>query len=242
MVVPGRRLLFAEERKSAMKLNKKKTQEATSFGIIGLGRFGMALAMTLANSGKEVIVVDRSESKVKEIRPYTDYAFVVDDLNMETLKEIGIQNCDVVVVCIGEKMDISILTTMRVIEMGVPHVISKAISTEQGTVLKRIGAEVVYPEKDMAFRLGKRLVSNNFLDYISLDNSIEIRQIKIADSLVGQSIEEIEIRQKYGLNIIAIENENVTTIEVTPDYRFKKDDIIVVIGKINNMDEFEKDM
>ena len=91
-----------------------------------------------------------SESKVKEVRQYTEYAFVSDDLSMETLREIGLQNCDVVIVCIGEKVDISILTTMRVVDLGVPKVIAKAISEEQGAVLKKIGAEVVYPERDMA--------------------------------------------------------------------------------------------
>ncbi|MBB5266014.1 trk system potassium uptake protein TrkA [Catenibacillus scindens] len=219
---------------------KKKNQAAASFGIIGLGRFGMALAVTLANAGKEVIVIDKDEAKVKEMRQYTDYAFVSDNLSMETLKEIGVQNCDVVVVCIGEKIDVSILTTMCVIELGVPRVISKALSNEQGAVLRKLGAEVVYPEKDMALRLGKKLVSNNFLEYISLDNSVEIRQIKIPDKFAGQSIEEIGIRKKYGLNIIAIENGNNTTIEVTPDYRLKYEDIIVVIGKVHNIDNFEK--
>ncbi len=219
---------------------KKKNQAAASFGIIGLGRFGMALAVTLANAGKEVIVIDKDEAKVKEMRQYTDYAFVSDNLSMETLKEIGIQNCDVVVVCIGEKIDVSILTTMCVIELGVPRVISKALSNEQGAVLRKLGAEVVYPEKDMALRLGKKLVSNNFLEYISLDNSVEIRQIKIPDKYAGQTIEEIGIRKKYGLNIIAIENGNNTTIEVTPDYRLKYEDIIVVIGKVHNIDNFEK--
>ena len=163
----------------------KKNNEVTSFGIIGLGRFGTALAISLAEAGKEVIVVDRSESKVKEVRQYTEYAFVSDDLSLETLREIGLQNCDVVIVCIGEKVDISILTTMRVVDLGVPKVIAKAISEEQGAVLKKIGAEVVYPERDMALRLGKRLVSRNFLDYVSLDNSVEIRQIRISDKIIG---------------------------------------------------------
>ena len=99
----------------------KKKKCAQSFGIIGLGRFGMALAISLTQAGKEVVVIDINESKVREIRQYTDYAFVVPDLNMETLQESGIQNCDVVVVCIGEKIDICILTTMRVVEMGVPR-------------------------------------------------------------------------------------------------------------------------
>lgn len=220
----------------------KKNNEVTSFGIIGLGRFGTALAISLAEAGKEVIVVDRSESKVKEVRQYTEYAFVSDDLSLETLREIGLQNCDVVIVCIGEKVDISILTTMRVVDLGVPKVIAKAISEEQGAVLKKIGAEVVYPERDMALRLGKRLVSRNFLDYVSLDNSVEIRQIRISDKIIGHSIEELGIRPKYNLNIIAIENDRTTNIEISPSYRLQPDDIMVVIGKVNNIDRFEESL
>lgn len=220
----------------------KNSNEAASFGVIGLGRFGTALAISLAEAGKEVIVVDRSESKVKEVRQYTEYAFVSDDLDLETLREIGIQNCDVVIVCIGEKIDISILTTMRVVELGVPKVIAKAISFEQGAVLKKIGAEVVYPERDMALRLGKRLVSRNFLDYVSLDNSVEIRQIRVSDKIKGYSIEELGIRPKYNLNIIAIESGKSTNIEVLPGYRLQADDIMVVIGKVSNIDRFEESL
>lgn len=173
------------------------------------------------------------------MRQYTEYAFVTENLSQETLAETGIQNCDVVIVCIGEQVDVSILTTMRVIEMGIPHVISKALSAEQGAVLKKLGAEVVYPERDMALRLGRKLLSNNFLDYVSLNNSVEIRQVQVPQPLIGRSVEETEIRQKYKLNIIAIENGRDTNIEVTPDYRLKADDIIVVIGKVNNIDAFE---
>ena len=132
-----------------------RKKEETAYGVIGLGRFGEALAIMLAQSGKEVIVVDRDESKIKEMRQYTECAFVTENLSAETLKEIGIQNCDVVIICIGEKADVSILITMSVIEMGVPRVIAKAFSPEQGAVLEKIGAEVVYPERDMALRLGK---------------------------------------------------------------------------------------
>ena len=217
----------------------KNSSGATSFGVIGLGRFGTALAISLAEAGKEVLVVDRSESKVKEVRQYTEYAFVSE---LETLREIGIQNCDVVIVCIGEQVDVSILTTMRVVELGVPKVIAKAISVEQGAVLEKIGAEVVYPERDMALRLGKRLVSRNFLDYVSLDNSVEIRQIKVSGKIEGYSIEELGIRQKYNLNIIAIESGKITNIEVLPGYRLQTDDIMVVIGKISNIERFEKSL
>lgn len=216
----------------------KKNKDA-AYGVIGLGRFGTSLAVTLAEAKKEVIVIDSDENKIKEMRQYTEYAFVAENLGLETLKETGIQNCDVVIVCIGEKVDVSILTTMCLIELGVPHVISKALSAEQGAVLKKLGAEVVYPERDMALRLGKKLMSNNFFEYVSLYNSVEIRQIQIAESLIGRSVQEIELRQRHKLNIIAIENGNETNIEVLPDYRFKKEDIIVVIGKVNNIDKFE---
>ena len=215
---------------------KKKVE--TAYGVIGLGRFGEALAMMLAQSGHEVIAVDKDEKKVKEMRQYTDWAFVADNLSSDTLKESGIQNCDVVIICIGEKVDVSVLTTMSVIEMGVPRVIAKALSLEQGAVLSKLGAEVVYPERDMALRLGKKLLSNNFLEYVSLCNQVEIRQIEVPNHLIGKSIEETEIRQKYRLNIIAIENGDETNIEVMPEYRLRQGDIIVVIGKVDNIDVF----
>ena len=215
---------------------KKKVE--TAYGVIGLGRFGEALAMMLAQSGHEVIAVDKDEKKVKEMRQYTDCAFVADNLSSDTLKEIGIQNCDVVIICIGEKVDVSVLTTMSVIEMGVPRVIAKALSPEQGAVLSKLGAEVVYPERDMALRLGKKLLSNNFLEYVSLCNQVEIRQIEVPNHLIGKSIEETEIRQKYRLNIIAIEKSGVVSNTVDPHYTFQKDDVLYICGGRDSLTQF----
>ena len=219
---------------------KKKPEKA--YAVIGLGRFGEALAIMLAESGKEVIVADRDENKIKEMRQYTEYAFVVENLNKETLKEMGIQNCDVAIICIGEQVDISILTTMSVLELGVPRVISKALSVEQGAVLEKLGAEVVYPERDMAVRLGKKLLSGQLIDYVALLHDVEIRQIQVPESLNGKTVEEIELRQKFHLNIIAIENICGTNTEVVPENVLKKDDIIVVIGKIKNINSFEESL
>ena len=203
-----------------------KKKRGTAYGVIGLGRFGTALAIALSQAGKEVIAVDRSEEKIKNIRRYTDYAFVAENLGIDALREI---------------VDVSILTTMSALELGVPHVIAKATSEEQGAVLKKLGAEVVYPERDMALRLGKKLISDNFLDFVSLSNNIEIRQIPVGKNLIGKSVQESEIRRKYQLNIIALENNSETNIEIMPDYRFKYNDIIVVIGKTENMDKFEEE-
>ena len=219
-----------------------KKSKANLFGVIGLGRFGTALAISLAESGKDVIVVASNEDKVRELRQYTEYAFVAESLSKEALTEIGIQNCDTAIICIGERIDTSILTTLNVISLGVPHVIAKAISQDQGAVLAKLGAEVVYPERDMALRLGKRLVSNNFLDFIFLDDQVEIQQVPAGERMVGVSVQDFNIRRKYNLNIIAIEHGNSTDIEVSPDYHFSKGDIVVVIGKVDNVKRFERDM
>ena len=220
----------------------KKQNNITSFGVIGLGRFGSALVKTLAEAGKEVIALYKDEQKVRAVRKYTDFAFVVENLNEETLEETGIQNCGAVTICIGEKMDVSILTTMVAIKMGIPYVISKANSQEHGEVLKQLGATVVYPESDMAVRIGKRLISGNLIDYIALDGDVEVRRIQVGGVLLGHTIQELDVRRTYGINIIAIERNHQTTVDFSPQYCFQEGDIVAVIGKVDKIDRFEQDV
>lgn len=119
-------------------------------------------------SGAELLVIDRDEERVREMRELTENALVVNTLDKKTLAETGIQNCDIAIVCIGEHMESSILTTLNLVSLGIPSVISKATSPEHGEILTRLGAEVVYPERDMAERLANRLVNNSVLDFIQL--------------------------------------------------------------------------
>ena len=214
----------------------------TSFGVIGLGRFGTALVQTLAEAGKEVIAVDKDESKVKAVRKYTDFAFVIETLTEESLRETGIHNCQTVTICIGEQVDVSVLTTMMVIKMGIPHVISKANSREHGEVLKHLGATVVYPESDMAVRIGKRMISGNLLDYISLDDQVEVRRIQVGGFLVGSTVQEADVRRKYGINVIAVERDHQTMVDFSPQFRFETGDIVAVIGKVDKISRFEGDL
>ncbi|HZJ77717.1 MAG TPA: TrkA family potassium uptake protein [Clostridia bacterium] len=216
-----------------------KFKNSSSYGVIGLGRFGLALAKTLAEAGKDVLVIDNSEAKIKEVRHFTEHAFVAKDLSKEVLEEAGIQNCDTVIVCIGEKIDVSILTTLNVVSLGVKNVIAKAISFEQGSVLEKIGATVVYPENDMAVRLAKKLVSRSVLEYIPLGNEVEIAELKLSKQFEGVDVMKLNLRQKFGLNIIAIDRDGVITTEVKPDFVFKENDIIVVIGKKANIIQSE---
>ena len=220
----------------------KKQLKTDLYGVIGLGRFGTALVQTLAEAGKEVIAIDKNEEKVKAVRRYTDYAFVVDNLSEDALKETGMQNCGTVTICIGERIDISILTTMLVTKLGVPHVISKAASEVHGEVLKQLGAEVVYPEADMAVRIGKRLISGNLLDYVALGDGVEVRRIAVGGKMLGKSVRELDLRKVYGINVIAVEHARQTNVEFSADYTFKDGDVMAVVGKVAKIDRFEKEM
>lgn len=221
---------------------KKKNESSALYGVIGLGRFGTALVKTLAGAGKEVIAIDKCEEKVREVRGDTDYAFTVDNLSEAALKETGIQNCDTVTVCIGEQVDMSILTTMLVIKLGVPNVIAKATSEVHGEVLKRMGATVVFPEADMAVRIGRRLIFGNLLDYVALADGVEVRRITAGGRVLGRTIQQVDVRRVYGINIIAVERDHQTNVEFSPQYRFAAEDIIAVIGKVDKIDHFEQDI
>jgi trk system potassium uptake protein TrkA len=216
-----------------------KHRPVIEFGIIGLGRFGYSLASSLAEAKKEVLVLDSSENKIRQIRHLTDNALVVSDLSKETLIQAGIQNCETVIICIGEKVDVSILTTLNVISMGVPRVIAKAISLEQGKILEKIGAEVIYPEHDMAIRLANRLVSSRVMDYITLNNDVTITELRLTSRISGQTVLQASIRKKFKLNIIALEQDKKTITEITPDLVLQENDIAVVVGDKEHIKKFE---
>ncbi len=219
---------------------KKGKKEHLTYGIIGLGRFGYALALELAASDADILVLDRDEEKVREIRDYTENAYVVKNLEKKTLLETGIQNCDVAVVCIGEQMDTSILTTLNLVTIGVPTVISKAASHEHGEILEKLGAEVVYPERDMAIRLAHRLETSRMLDFIKLSETLNISKLLIPEKIVGESVVAVNLRREFGVNIIAIENDGVLNETVTPDYIFRKGDILFLSGSKEGMNRLSE--
>lgn len=215
-------------------------KNAGTIGIIGLGRFGYSLAVELASKGKSIICIDKDEKKVKEMLDYTDYAYVSEDLTKETLEELGFKECETIVVCIGEKVDASILTTLNAISLGVKKVIAKAGNEEQGQVLERLGAEVIYPDKDSADRLAKKILSNNILDFISLNENIEIVEITVPKRYVGIKLADTDIRKRFNLNVIAIERDENIDINVSPSHVFEEKDAIVVVGNTDSIAKFEK--
>lgn len=210
------------------------------YGIIGLGRFGQALTKNLASTGKEILAIDTVESRVKQVRNYTESAFVVGSLDKETLEDAGIQNCGTVIVCIGDSIDVSVLTTLNVISMGIERVIARAMSYEHGLILEKIGAEVIYPENDMAVRLAGKLVNANIMDSLELGGDVAVAEVKVTPKITNQTVLQINLRQKFNLNIIALECNKDTTTEIKPDCLLQKDDCIVVIGQRSNIHKLEE--
>ncbi|MBQ9988484.1 MAG: TrkA family potassium uptake protein [Clostridia bacterium] len=216
---------------------KSKKQEHT-YGIIGLGRFGHALALELAQSGADIMVMDRDEEKVREMRDYTENAYVVKSLDKKSLMEVGIQQCDVAVVCIGSHLETSILTTLNLVSLGVSTVIAKATSAEHGEILEKLGAQVVYPERDMGIRLARRLESARALDYIQLSEKLNISKLMVPESMVNTTVIDLQPRKEYGINIIAVENAGTVMESIGPNYVFQKGDILYVSGTKANLDRF----
>ena len=212
-----------------------------TYAVLGLGRFGMPLATKLAQSGADVIGVDMDEERVRAFREYSEYAFVAKKLTKEVLEDIGIQDCDVAVICIGSRVETSILVTLNILNLGVPNVISKASSAEQGEVLRRLGADVVYPERDMALRTAKKILRENLVDYLSIGKDIEIIEIEISNKMINKTILELDLRKKYKLNVIAIRHDEESDIEVRPDCILHEGDTIAVIGREENVTRFIDD-
>ncbi|MCD7840167.1 MAG: TrkA family potassium uptake protein, partial [Erysipelotrichaceae bacterium] len=201
-----------------------------SFAVIGLGRFGMALAIKLASEGKEVIGIDMDEERVREFRDYSDYAYVATSMSKKVLQEIGVQDCDVAIVCMGSQLETSILTTLNVIHLGVKEVIAKATNEAHGEILQKLGAQVVYPEKDMALRLANKLIRKQLVDFISLDSGIDISEIVVGDKMIGHSLIDLRVREKYHINIVGLIQGSKVTVDIDPNYLFQQEDKVVLIG------------
>ena len=218
---------------------KKIQKDEQLYAVIGLGRFGFALAEELAKRGKDVLAVDRDREIINQAAEFTDNAFVTDALKAENLAACGVGEADVAVIGIGAKIDVSILTTLNVMKLGVKRVIAKATSEEQGEVLTRLGAEVIYPERDMALRTAGKLASPHILEYISLSDTVDIMELTLTPRVDGRTVLELNVRQKWGLNIIAIRRGGEVNISITPQTKVSENDTLAVVGKTEDIARFE---
>ncbi len=202
------------------------------FAVIGLGRFGGSVARTLHEMGYEVMVIDRDPQRVQDYATLVTHAVEADSTDEGAMRALGIRNFDVVVVAIGEDIQSSILTTIILKELGVQKVVVKAQSDLHGKVLYKIGADkVVYPERDMGVRVVHQLISPNILDLIELADDYSVIELSAGNFFNGKTLSELDIRAKFGCNVVAIKSGEKITIAPLATDRIYRGDILIVIGR-----------
>ncbi len=208
--------------------------------VIGLGRFGFHLTKSLYERGNEVLAIDRSKDVVQKVKDHCSKAVMADATDRETMEALNIFDVDFAVVGLGSPLDHSVLVTLHLREMGIKEIIVKAISEEHGKILQMLGAsEVVYPEKDMAMKLAASLSSPNLLDHLPLMPGFSIVELACPNSFVGKTIKELQLRNNYGIQIIAIKElvpERISSMP-TPDFTLKDSDILVIMGSDESLEK-----
>ena len=201
------------------------------FGVLGLGKFGMSVARELSGMDYDVIAVDNDEEIIKEMAQEVSYAVSADITDIDAMREIGIGDADAVFVAISEDLESSIMAAMVAKELGAGYVIAKASGRMHGKVLERVGVDrVVYPEIEMGRRLARNVVAGNFLDMIDLSSDYALVEITVPGDWVGKSILQLNVRQSYGVNIVAMKHSGEIIINLDPGHLFEPDDVLIVIG------------
>ena len=211
------------------------------FVVIGLGRFGGSIVRELVRQGADVMAIDTDPERVDEYAQIATQAIVADTTDEATIKSLGIWNFEHVIVAIGENIQASILTTLILKELGVPQITVKAQNDYHEKVLIKIGADVVvHPERDMGIRIANNMLSNNVLDYLELSAEHSIMEIKANEGVAGKSLIDLDIRAKYGINIVGIKRRDEIMISPAATEIIEVGDILLVIGADVDINRFVK--
>ena len=212
------------------------------FAVIGLGRFGSAMASTLAELGHEVVGIDGDPEKVRQLADVISQAVELDATDERALKAIGVQDVDVAIVSIGENIESSLLVVMQLRELGVPRIVAKAVTPLHGRILEKIGvSRVIFPDREMAIRVAHSLVVPNIIDYIELSRDFSIVEVPAPAPFVGRTLQQLELRPRYGLTLIAIKRPDegagpiVTNISPSADEVIKEGDILALLGSTERL-------
>ena len=204
--------------------------------LIGLGRFGKHIALQLNQMGHEIMAVDINEERVNKVLPFVTNAQIGDSTDAQFLESLGIGNFDICFVTIGDSFQNSLETTSLLKELGARYVVSRAERDVQEKFLLRNGADaVVYPEKHEAKWAAVRYTADHILDLIQLDNTHAILEVEVPESWLGKSIIELDIRKKYGVNIMAIKHNDSINVNVEPDIVLTEDITLLVLGDYKNL-------
>ena len=224
------------------------------FAVIGLGRFGFKVAETLTQKKAQVIAIDKNHMLVEKVRDMVTVALQFDSTDEEALRESGIQDVDVAVVCIGEDVESNIMTTTLLKNLGIQEIVSRASSRLHAQILKEVGAtRVVFPEEDMGLRVANSILEPGVLEYIELGADCNLAEIEVKGEFTGKMFKELDIKSKYHVDVIMIMEkvkqksdkdglifEKEMKKLPTPDYVLREKDVLVVVGNSKDIEMFEK--
>lgn len=211
-----------------------------SYAVIGLGRFGTSIATSLYEFGADVLAIDTDVELVNEIADSVTRAAAADAENKNELKRLGVAQCDCAVVAMGSDLAASVLITMNLKSLGVPCIICKAHDDTHREILEKLGADkVVIPEREIAEKTARSLASPDFLEYIDLSEECGIIEIAAPKSWTGKTLKDLNIRSKYGINVIAVKSGEKILVSVSADYQFKSGDTVVVLGEYSALNKIK---
>ncbi|CAB4638250.1 MAG: TrkA family potassium uptake protein [Actinobacteria bacterium] len=220
------------------KPTRKRGFHAANVAVIGLGRFGSALAAELVSGGHQVLGIDSDEKVVQALSGDLTHVVAADTTDEETLKELGISEMDSAVVAIGADLESSILTTSLLLQLGVKQVWAKANSTAHGKILRQLGAHhVIFPEYEMGRRVAHQ-VSGESLDYVQIDEDFVMVKVQCPPSFDGKSLAELKIRGKYEVTVVAFSHGDANYTPAFPETVLHEGDHLVVAGRKKPLDEF----
>ena len=217
----------------------RNRSEKKEYIVFGLGRFGSSVARQLQANGSNVMAVDNNAKKINMIADYVTHAVCMDITSEDAMKELGLSNFDVAVVAIGHNLEAAIFAVIWAKEQGIKKVIAKANDEMQGKILAKVGAdEIIYPEREMGSHLANNLAFGDLLDAIELTADYSIADIPLMREWAGKSLEELRLREKYHVSVIAVKRSRELEISPRPDKKFSEGDVLVMIGTNSMLKKF----
>ena len=202
-----------------------------TYAVFGLGRYGLAVARELVQSGMEVIAIDAEEGIVNDAAAYLPVCKCADVTDAEVISRLGIGNIDTVVVCMASNLEASVMAVALCKEAGVKTVIAKCANEMHQKILLRVGADqVVFPENESGIRLAKNLLSSGFIDMISLSNDVSMVEIDVKEQWCGKNLIELNLRKKYGFNVVAIKKGDNVNVNINPEQVLDAESSLIVIA------------
>ena len=204
-----------------------------TYAIFGLGRYGIAVAKELVDNGMEVIAIDTEQRIVNDAAAYLPVCKCADVTDAEVISRLGIGNIDTVIVCMASNLEASVMAVTLCKEAGVKSVVAKCANEMHQKILLRVGADqVVFPESESGIRLAKNLISSGFIDMISLSKDVSIVEIDVKEEWCGKNLIELNLRKKYGFNIVAIKKAEKVNVNINPEQVLDAETTLIVIANV----------